>query len=250
LSRPGPRRSCSFSATAHSGPPTVVVIDNYDSFTYNLAHQLACAGCAVEVVRNDEVTAAQVAAFAPSGIVISPGPCTPGEAGISSDVVRACTGTPILGVCLGHQAVAACYGASIIRAPRPVHGQTATIAHDGRGLLAGLPQRFPATRYHSLIVDERTLPPFLAVTARTRGGIPMGLRHAVLPVEGVQFHPESVLTSHGQMIIANFVRSLNRGFPGNPSVTMTNAADLKRATAWLRQGLGIVTARYGVNLRV
>jgi para-aminobenzoate synthetase / 4-amino-4-deoxychorismate lyase len=187
---------------------TVVVIDNYDSFTYNLVHGLVSAGCAVEVVRNDEVTAGQVAAFGPAGIVISPGPCAPAEAGISVDVVRACAGLPILGVCLGHQAIAACYGASIIPAPRPVHGQAAAIVHDGRGVLAGLPQRFPAARYHSLIVDERTLPPVLLVTARTRSGIPMGLRHAVLPVEGVQFHPESILTTHGQAIIATFARAL------------------------------------------
>jgi para-aminobenzoate synthetase / 4-amino-4-deoxychorismate lyase len=210
--------------------PAVVVIDNYDSFTYNLVHQLIAASCAVEVVRNDEVTAGQVAAFGPAGVVISPGPCAPQDAGISIEVVRACAAdTPVLGVCLGHQAIAACYGASIIAAPRPVHGQTATIVHDGRGFLAGLPQRFAATRYHSLVVDETTLPRFLTVTARTRGGIMMGLRHATLPVEGVQFHPESVLTGHGQAIIAGFARALTVS-PARP------AGPRRPAPASLRPG--------------
>jgi len=212
LASPGPARPVPGWPADHGRDrtaATVVVIDNYDSFTYNLVHYLASAGCAVEVVRNDEVTAGEVAAFGPAGVVISPGPCTPADAGISVDVVRSCAGLPILGVCLGHQAIAACYGASIIPAPRPVHGQAAAIAHDGRGVLAGLPQRFPAARYHSLIVDERTLPPILSVTARTRSGIVMGLRHATLPVEGVQFHPESILTTHGQAIIATFAQALH-----------------------------------------
>jgi anthranilate synthase component 2 len=191
--------------------PTVVVIDNYDSFTYNLVHYLAVAGCGVEVVRNDEVTASQVTAFGPAGIVISPGPCAPDDAGISIDVVRAgASGIPILGVCLGHQAIAASFGARIVPARRPVHGQTSLIGHDGRGVLAGLPQRFTATRYHSLIVAEPTLPPVLRITARTRGGTPMGLRHETLPIEGVQFHPESVLTEFGHAIIGSFA-SLLRG---------------------------------------
>jgi para-aminobenzoate synthetase/4-amino-4-deoxychorismate lyase len=203
--------SCPPGSTVLAGrpatAPTVVVIDNYDSFTYNLVHYLAAAGCSVEVVRNDEVTASQVAAYGPAGVVISPGPGTPADAGISIDVVRACApAIPVLGVCLGHQAIAASYGAVIIAAPRPVHGQTSVITHDGRGVLAGLPQRFRATRYHSLIIDEQTLPSFLQVTARTSSGIPMGLRHAVLPVEGVQFHPESIRTEHGQAIIASYAR--------------------------------------------
>jgi para-aminobenzoate synthetase / 4-amino-4-deoxychorismate lyase len=194
---------------------SVIVIDNYDSFTYNLVHQLAQAGCAVEVVRNDEVTAAQVAAAGPAGVVISPGPCAPADAGISVEVVRACApAIPVLGICLGHQAIAAAFGAAIIAAPRPVHGRASAIVHDGRGVLAGLPQRFRAARYHSLAVDERTLPPSLLVSARTRAGLPMGVRHTTLTVEGLQFHPESILTAHGQAIMTAFARTLaGRGSP-------------------------------------
>ena len=188
---------------------SVVVIDNYDSFTHNLVHLLASAGCHVEVVRNDEVSAEQVMAFGAAGILISPGPCAPADAGISVDVVRGCgAAVPLLGVCLGHQAIAAAFGARIVRAPRPVHGQSSVIAHDGRGVLAGVPRRFRATRYHSLVVDEISLPPWLAVTARTRGGIPMGLRHADLPIEGVQFHPESILTPCGPTLLKNFLGQL------------------------------------------
>jgi para-aminobenzoate synthetase/4-amino-4-deoxychorismate lyase len=198
-------------ASPTTATPLVVVIDNYDSFTYNLVHYLTTAGCAVEVVRNDEVTASQVVTLGPSGVVISPGPCAPHEAGISIDVVRACAAgpaaIPVLGVCLGHQAIAASFGASIIRTA-PVHGQTSIINHDSRGVLAGLPRRFAATRYHSLIVAEQTLPDCLHITARTQSGIPMGLRHASLPIEGVQFHPESLLTSYGHNIIGNFVSTL------------------------------------------
>jgi len=188
-----------------------VLIDNYDSFTHNLALMLAACGCPVEVIRNDEVTAEQVASLGPAGLVISPGPCTPADAGISVDVVRACSGqVPVLGICLGHQAIAAAFGASIVPAPRPVHGQTSAIAHDGRGVLAGLPQLFQATRYHSLIVDQQTLFSFLAVTATADSQIPMGLRHATQPTEGVQFHPESILTTYGQTIIRNFAQSIRR----------------------------------------
>ena len=185
--------------------PLVVLVDNYDSFTWNLAHLLDSAGCLVEVVRNDEVTAAQVAGAAPAGVVISPGPCAPAEAGISIDVVRRCAGvTPLLGICLGHQAIAAAFGAEIVKAPRPVHGQAFAVTHDGGGVLAGLPSPFQATRYHSLIVDEHTLPDDLVITARS-GSLPMGLRHVSAPVEGVQFHPESILTTHGAALIRNFV---------------------------------------------
>ena len=185
----------------------MVLVDNSDSFTWNLAHLLDTAGCLVEVVRNDEVTAAQVAGAGAAGVVISPGPCAPAEAGISVDVVRACAGTtPLLGICLGHQAIGAAYGARIVRAPRPVHGQAWPISHDGRGVFAGLPPSFDATRYHSLIVDEDSLPPDLLITARG-GALLMGLRHARHQVEGVQFHPESILTAHGATLIRNFVRA-------------------------------------------
>jgi para-aminobenzoate synthetase/4-amino-4-deoxychorismate lyase len=193
--------------------PLVVLVDNYDSFTYNLAHLLAGAGAAVEVVRNDEVDVAGVAGLGPDGIVISPGPCTPAEAGISVDVVRALgAGTPVLGICLGHQVIAVAYGGSVIRAVEPAHGYASMVSHDGDGVLAGLPARFPAARYHSLAVDEGSLPPALRVTARLDDGLVMGLRHASHPVEGLQFHPESILTvPHGQQIVASFLRATGTG---------------------------------------
>jgi para-aminobenzoate synthetase / 4-amino-4-deoxychorismate lyase len=188
--------------------PLTVLIDNYDSFSYNLAHLLMASGCTVEVVRNDDVTAEEVAAVGADGVVISPGPCTPADAGISVDVVRAISGqTPLLGVCLGHQAIAAAFGARIVPAPRPVHGKTSAVQHDGRGFLAGLPQGFEATRYHSLIVAEKTLPACVEVTARAEGHLPMGIRHRVHLTEGVQFHPESILTTCGETIIENFVKA-------------------------------------------
>ena len=172
-SKPGRRRD-------RAGPVTVL-IDNYDSFTYNLAHMLAASGCRVEVVRNDEVSAQQVASFGPAGVVISPGPCAPADAGISVDVVRVCGGqAPLLGVCLGHQAIATAFGATIVAAPRPVHGQTSSITHDGHGLLTGLSQPFKATRYHSLMVAVGSLPPFLSVTATARGPV------ARLPLSGLR----------------------------------------------------------------
>jgi len=196
--------------------PAIVLIDNYDSFTYNLAHLLLNLGGQVEVVRNDEVGAADVARFGPAGIVISPGPGTPADAGVSIETVQACAAAiPLLGICLGHQAIAAAYGARITAAPQPVHGQASVITHDGGGVLSGLPRRFPAARYHSLIVEEESLPPALVITARGPGGIPMGLRHTRHPAEGLQFHPESILTTRGHDIIRNFLR-LVTGTPALP----------------------------------
>ena len=198
------------------GPrPLVILIDNYDSFTFNLAHLIATSGARVEVVRNDEMTASQIVAAAPAGVVISPGPCAPAEAGISVAAVRACAeaGVPLLGICLGHQAIGAAFGAQVIKAPSPVHGKAFPVTHDGRGVLAGLPSPFQATRYHSLVVDEATLPSDLLVTARTDGML-MAVRHRTHPVEGVQFHPESILTTHGSAVIASFVAAtatLTRG---------------------------------------
>ncbi len=202
--------------------PAIVLIDNYDSFTYNLAHMLLTGGCHVEIVRNDQVSADQVAVFTPAGIVISPGPGAPADAGISMDVVRICGATtPLLGVCLGHQAIAAAFGATIVRSPRPVHGQTSQIVHDGSGLFAGVPHRFQAARYHSLTVAAESLPSALTVTARTREGIPMAVQHATQPVEGIQFHPESILTIHGTAIIRNFVQAISRWQTGSSWTQVT-----------------------------
>jgi para-aminobenzoate synthetase/4-amino-4-deoxychorismate lyase len=202
-------------AASQAAPPLVILIDNYDSFTWNLAHMLDTAGARVEVVRNDEVTASQVIEAGPAGVVISPGPCAPAEAGISVAAVTACAqaGVPLLGICLGHQAIGAAFGAQVVKAPSPVHGKAFPVTHRGRGVLAGLPSPFQATRYHSLILDEATLPPDLAVTART-DGIVMAVSHRSRPVEGVQFHPESILTTHGSAIIASFVTGAARAKAG------------------------------------
>ena len=185
--------------------PSIVLLDNYDSFTYNLVHLLATAGCQVEVVRNDEMTAAEVAAMGAAGLVISPGPCAPADAGICVEVVRALQGRiPVLGICLGHEAIAAAYGA-LIEETAPVHGKPSVIDHDGRGIFAGLPAGFEAGRYHSLSVAARTLPACLVVSARTADGVPMAIRHVTDPVDGLQFHPESILTTVGDRLIRNFL---------------------------------------------
>ncbi|MPZ87548.1 MAG: anthranilate/aminodeoxychorismate synthase component II [Nitriliruptorales bacterium] len=194
--------------------PRVFLIDNYDSFTYNLAQELGELGAEVEVARNDAFTVAQLDADPPDGIVISPGPGTPADAGLSREVIRAFAGrTPILGVCLGHQCIGEVFGGSVVRAPELVHGKTSWIHHDNTGVLAGLPQPFEATRYHSLMVDAEGLPEVLVVTASTqpgpsRPGLIMGLRHRDLAVEGVQFHPESILTPAGMDLLGNFLESL------------------------------------------
>jgi anthranilate synthase/aminodeoxychorismate synthase-like glutamine amidotransferase len=184
----------------------LLVIDNYDSFTYNLVQYLGELGEDVRVVRNDEVTVEEIQRMSPKHIVISPGPCTPNEAGISLDVVTRLAGKiPILGVCLGHQAIGQAFGGQVIRAKEVVHGKTSRIFHDEKGLFAGLPNPFEATRYHSLIVARDGLPDCLEVTAKTWDEEIMGLRHKTLAVEGVQFHPESFLTTSGKDLLRNFV---------------------------------------------
>jgi anthranilate synthase/aminodeoxychorismate synthase-like glutamine amidotransferase len=184
----------------------IAVIDNYDSFTYNLVQHLGALGAALEVFRNDAVTVDELAARAPLAIVISPGPCTPREAGISVEVVRRLgPSTPILGVCLGHQCIGDAFGGRVVRARVPVHGKTSRIYHDGRTIYEGLPVPFEATRYHSLIVAREGLPDDLEISARLEDGTIMGLRHRRYPIEGVQFHPESVMTAVGKAILARFL---------------------------------------------
>jgi para-aminobenzoate synthetase component II len=198
----------------------ILMIDNYDSFTFNLVQALEAAGAEVRVVRNDALTRADVEGMADDpatalhGIVISPGPGDPDTAGVSVDTVRVAVerGIPLLGVCLGMQSMAAAFGAAIVRAPTLVHGEASAVEHDGRGLLAGMPADFPAARYHSLCVDPATLPADLFVTATSpEDGVVMGLRHRSLPLEGVQFHPESVLTPDGPHLLANFLRLAGEG---------------------------------------
>jgi len=185
----------------------VLVIDNYDSFTYNLVQYLGELGAEVLVRRNDEVTPDEIPSLHPDRIVISPGPCTPNEAGVSLELLeKTPTGVPVLGVCLGHQAIGQAYGAKVVRG-EPVHGKTAKILHDGEGVYRGLPQGFEATRYHSLVIEPGSVPESLVVTSRTEDGVIMGVRHRELPVEGVQFHPESVLTQGGREMLKNFLEN-------------------------------------------
>jgi anthranilate synthase/aminodeoxychorismate synthase-like glutamine amidotransferase len=191
--------------------PRVLVVDNYDSFTFNLVQYLGELGAAVQVFKNDAIDDEGVRALAPDGVLISPGPCTPNEAGSSLAIVAQLGGTiPIFGVCLGHQAIGQAYGGRIVRAARLMHGKTSPILHDGRTLFGGLPCPFEATRYHSLLVERASLPACLEVSAWTAEGEIMGLRHRQLDVEGVQFHPESVLTSEGKRLVANWVQRLPR----------------------------------------
>ena len=183
----------------------ILVIDNYDSFTWNLVHYLQELGSAVEVVRNDAISAGQAVSSGAEAFLISPGPCTPNEAGISLDLVAACAdaGKPLLGVCLGHQAIGQHFGGRVVRAPSLMHGKTSPVEHDGTGLFEGLPSPFTATRYHSLVVED--VPADLVINGWT-GDIVMGVRHATLPIHGVQFHPESIATEHGHALLANFLR--------------------------------------------
>jgi anthranilate synthase/aminodeoxychorismate synthase-like glutamine amidotransferase len=186
----------------------ILLIDNYDSFTFNLYQYLGELGEELKVLRNDQITAEQALALQPARIVISPGPGNPDQAGISMDVIRlaADSGTPLLGVCLGHQSLGQVFGGRVVRAPKLMHGKTSLIHHDGRSLFDGLPVPFEATRYHSLVVERESVPPELEVSAWTEDGIVMGLRHRAKLIEGVQFHPESILTAVGKDLLRNFLR--------------------------------------------
>jgi anthranilate synthase/aminodeoxychorismate synthase-like glutamine amidotransferase len=186
----------------------LLLIDNYDSFTYNLYQYLSELGAEVQVRRNDALTLADIDAMQPDHIVISPGPCTPDEAGMSCVIIEACgPRIPTLGVCLGHQAIGQVYGGHVARAPEPMHGKTSLIYHQGQGVLHDLPRPFEANRYHSLIVERSTLPAELEITAETADGLIMGLRHRTHPVQGVQFHPESIMTPAGKDLLRNFLSS-------------------------------------------
>jgi len=184
-----------------------LVIDNYDSFTYNLVQYLGELGANPLVFRNDQITIAQMEALSPERLVISPGPCTPREAGISVEAIRHFAGKiPILGVCLGHQSIGTAFGGRIVRAKRLMHGKTSIIQHDGQTIFAGIPNPFEAVRYHSLVIDPENVPECLVVTARSEDGEIMGVRHKQYPIEGVQFHPESVATAYGKRLLENFLR--------------------------------------------
>jgi len=185
----------------------LLMIDNYDSFTYNLVQYLGELGQDMKVYRNNKITIAEIEKMKPDRIVISPGPCTPKEAGVSIDVIRHFAGRiPILGVCLGHQSIGDAFGGDVIRAPYLMHGKTSMIHHDGKTIFAGLPNPFTATRYHSLIIKRETMPPALEVSAWTEDGVVMGVRHRQFKVEGVQFHPESILTTVGKDLLRNFLK--------------------------------------------
>jgi anthranilate synthase component 2 len=194
-----------------AGPPAprVLLVDNYDSFTFNVVQYLGELGAHVTVFRNDEIDVAGIRAFRPEGLVLSPGPCTPDEAGVTLAAIRELSGElPMLGICLGHQAIGQAFGGKVIRNVRIVHGKSSPVRHDGKGLFAGLPSPFTAGRYHSLVVERETLPAALEVSAWTDEGEIMGLRHRTLEVEGVQFHPESILTESGKPLLANWLARL------------------------------------------
>ena len=206
MSEASARAAVRATTVGRSAPMTVLVIDNYDSFTYNLVQLAGSLGAEVVVRRNDETSVEQVRALAPDRIVVSPGPGEPSEAGVSSDVIREFgASTPILGVCLGHQCIAAALGARIVRAPTLLHGKVSRIRHDHLGVFRDVPDPTIATRYHSLAIDESTLPDDLVVTARSDDGVVMGVRHRRWPLEGVQFHPESILTIEGKQLLKNFL---------------------------------------------
>ena len=215
----------------------VVLIDNYDSFTYNLVQRIGelDAQCEMQVFRNDQISIDKIEALRPDHLILSPGPCTPNEAGICVEVVKHFAGkVPIFGVCLGHQCIGHAFGADIKRADRLMHGKTSQVHHDGKGVFAGISNPFTATRYHSLIVDEATLPDELRVTARTAEGIPMAIEHASLPLFGVQFHPESILTEAGHVLLGNFlsVVGISPGdFSGGDLIQAPHESDPSRSNS-------------------
>jgi para-aminobenzoate synthetase component 2 len=209
----------------------VLVVDNFDSFVYNLVQYLGQLGARCVVRRNDEVTVDELGDPDVAGVLLSPGPGTPADAGVTVPMVRAAAGagTPVLGVCLGHQAIAEAFGARVVRAPELLHGKTSEVLHDGAGVLAGLPSPFTATRYHSLAVDPATVPAELEVTGSTAGGVIMALRHRTLPIEGVQFHPESVLTQGGHRLLATWLATC--GLAPDPEALAVAAAGAERLSA-------------------
>jgi anthranilate synthase component II len=193
-------------STQQNGRAMILLIDNYDSFTFNLFHYLGGLGADVAVHRNDKIAVNDVLAAEPEAIVLSPGPCTPNDAGICLELIKqAAPSIPIFGVCLGHQAIGQVFGGDVVRAPVPVHGKLSEMQHNGQSVFRGINGPFKATRYHSLVVDRKSMPPDLAVTAETDDGLVMGLAHTTLPVHGVQFHPESIASEHGHLILQNFL---------------------------------------------
>ena len=217
--------------------PRVLLLDNYDSFTFNLVQYLGELGAEVEVFRNDAIDVAGMRARRPDGLVLSPGPCTPSEAGVTLEAIRALAGElPILGVCLGHQTIGEVFGGVVGCAPEPIHGKTFAIHHDGSGVFDGLPSPFEATRYHSLVVRREGLPACLAVTAWTEDGLIMGLRHRDLAVEGVQFHPESILTTEGKWLLANFLRRAGLSVSEAGLATTADPGSLHRASGTRASG--------------
>jgi len=212
----------------------ILVLDNYDSFVYNLVQYLGQLGAEVVVRRNDALDVASVDELGVDGVLISPGPGTPQAAGVSMELVSACADRqlPLFGVCLGHQAIGAVFGSPVVRAPELLHGKTSDVHHDGTGVLAGLPSPFTATRYHSLAVSEDELPPEIVVTGRTRSGVVMALRHESLPIDGVQFHPESVLTQGGHRMVANWLRRCGAAVPDSVVDELGAGVESLRATAF------------------